>query len=344
MRRGDFTFRLVGLVVIHLFHLHPVDFVIFLLLFLFLPASSRVFSPFSPRQLTKRSYIIFHHTLLFHILTTHHPPPPAMHPPSLLTTTLLLLLLPPPTTPLHPRLSHTGEMWGSGPSITISYFYPIAPTSAIASAFSTGRWPRDHAIAPRTIYECAPPPSRGFEPRAYTCWNAELGLDGGGGAGGDGPERIRDWAVGMVDRGFECDPHTGLAVEVFQWGGWQHNCWTAGDWAALEARRWVLRGWAERGYVLNCRIRRLWEEKNWALRRMEEQRLVIFFFFGVFLGGGRGRESVCVLIAALAGSGAARSWSRCWRSASGSSGRTALRSARTGGSWTRWSGCTLSAR
>lgn len=86
------------------------------------------------------------------------------------------------------------------------------------------------------------------------------------------PERIRDWQLKKAEEAPKCDGRTGVAVEALHWGAWQHSCFDGGsEWAARgrEVRGEVLRERAERGYDINLRIKRMWEEKNEELRVMD---------------------------------------------------------------------------
>lgn len=155
---------------------------------------------------------------------------------------------------------------------------------------------------PKTIYECDPPSSQGFEARLYTCFNEEIGFSnsedlvivpgaevkeainikaGEGGIAANrvkvdidtgAPERIRDYQLKKAKEAPKCDGRTGVAVEALHWGAWQHSCFDGGsEWAVRgrEVRGEVLRERAERGYEINSRIRRMWEEKNEELEVIE---------------------------------------------------------------------------
>lgn len=86
------------------------------------------------------------------------------------------------------------------------------------------------------------------------------------------PERIRDYQLKKAEEAPKCDGRTGVAVEALHWGAWQHSCFDGGsEWAVRGrgARGEVLRERAERGYEINTRIRRMWEEKNEELEVIE---------------------------------------------------------------------------
>lgn len=194
----------------------------------------------------------------------------------------------------------TGGVFGEGPNATLSYYYPLPPSNPARIAFSTGSWPRDRATVPKTIYECDPPSSQGFESRIYTCFNEEIEFsfsesvivvpgaevrenirakEGGiasvrvkADVDMGAPERIRDYQLKKAKEAPKCDGRTGVAVEALHWGAWQHSCFDgASEWAkrGREVRGEVLKERAERGFEINSRIRRMWEEKNEEVKVME---------------------------------------------------------------------------
>ncbi|OBT91084.1 hypothetical protein VE02_00110 [Pseudogymnoascus sp. 03VT05] len=209
---------------------------------------------------------------------------------------LTLPFLNPSTPPVNsPR---TGGVFGTGPNTTLSYFYPLPPSDPARIAFSTGFWPKDRATVPKTIYECDPPASQGFEARLYTCFNDEIKLAdvvvvpsanvkeatkaGKGGIAAvkakadldmKAPERIRDYQLKKAKEAPKCDGRTGVAVDALHWGAWQHSCFDgSSEWAkrGQEVRGEVLKERAEKGFEINSRIKRMWEEKEEEVRVMEE--------------------------------------------------------------------------
>ncbi|OBT96904.1 hypothetical protein VE01_05516 [Pseudogymnoascus verrucosus] len=208
---------------------------------------------------------------------------------------LALPFLNPATPPINsPR---TGGVFGTGPNTTVSYFYPLPPSDPARIAFSTGFWPKDRATVPKTIYECDPPASQGFESRLYTCFNDDIGLTDvvvvpgaevkEAAKSGEGriaaskvkadvdmkaPERIRDYQLKKAKEAPKCDGRTGVAVDALHWGAWQHSCFDgSSEWAkrGQEVRAEVLKERAEKGFEINSRIRRMWEEKEEEVRVME---------------------------------------------------------------------------
>ncbi|KFY08606.1 hypothetical protein V492_06083 [Pseudogymnoascus sp. VKM F-4246] len=194
---------------------------------------------------------------------------------------------PPINSPRH------GPVFGSGPNATVSYFYPLSPSEPARTAFATGTWPHDRAAVPKTIYECDPPSSQSFEARLYTCFNEEIEFSfsenvvivpgaevkeafksGEGGLANsrvkvgidtNAPERIRDYQLKKAEESPKCDGRTGVAIEPLHWGAWQHSCFDGpSEWAVRgrKTRGEVLRERAEKGYAINMRIKRMWEEKN----------------------------------------------------------------------------------
>jgi hypothetical protein len=232
-------------------------------------------------------------TLIFHNTNLSTKNPAKMAP---LAQLLSLPFLNPSTPPIN---SHcTGGVFGTGPNTTLSYFCPLPPSDTCRLAFSTGFWPKDRATVPMTIYECDPPASQGFEARLYTCFNDEIEIADNmvvvPGANvkeavksGEGeiaavkskadvdmkaPERIRDYQLKKAKEAPKCDGRTGVAVDALHWGAWQHSCFDgSSEWATRgrEVREEVLKERAERGFEINSRIKRMWEEKEEEVKIME---------------------------------------------------------------------------
>ncbi|OBT49411.1 hypothetical protein VE00_00457 [Pseudogymnoascus sp. WSF 3629] len=209
---------------------------------------------------------------------------------------LSLPFLNPSTPPINSLC--TGGVFGTGPNTTLSYFCPLPPSDTCRLAFSTGFWPKDRATVPMTIYECDPPASQGFEARLYTCFNDEIEIadnmvvvpganvkeavkSGEGGIAAvkskadvdmKAPERIRDYQLKKAKEAPKCDGRTGVAVDALHWGAWQHSCFDgSSEWATRgrEVREEVLKERAERGFEINSRIKRMWEEKEEEVKIME---------------------------------------------------------------------------